>query len=243
MDESFDIYTTARGLVQVINPVRRQILSQLSSSDLSLTEISVITGKAQSTLSVHLDKMFNEGLVTFRDDPADSRKKIFSMASRLMARSRDANEEGIEIYRKTLAMVTERDCNFFKTLMRAIIVGAEGSGLCIGAMMRHTGKSIGMALSKKISSTKTEDIIGELQEFYEIHDIGEVCVYTFMPLTIIVRDNIEVTQCTAESLSMFSQGLFITVLEEITKKKYKIASSECFGAGNNYSKFIIEQII
>ena len=139
--------------------------------------------------------------------------------------------------------MTDRDCNFFKTLMRAIIVGAEGFGLCIGATMRHIGKNIGLALSRSISSTKVEDIISELQEFYEIHDIGEVCVYTFMPLTIIVRDNIELTQCAAESISMFSQGLFVTILEEITKKRYKIASSECFGASNNYSKFVIEQII
>jgi len=243
MDEVFDIYSTANGLVQVSNNVRRQILTQLASSDLSLTEISNITGKAQSTLSVHLDKMSNDGLVVYRDDPADSRRKIFSLSSKLVARSRNVNEEGKEAYRKTLGLVTDRDNNFFKTLMRALIVGAEGIGLCLGATMRQMGRGTGKILAKKISSAKVEEIISELQEFYEIHDIGEVCVYTFMPLTIIVRDNIEVTQCSAESISLFSQGLFITVLEETTKKKYKITSSECFGAGNNYSKFILEQII
>ncbi|MCL2143096.1 MAG: ArsR family transcriptional regulator [Methanomassiliicoccaceae archaeon] len=225
------------------NPVRRQILTHLSSSDLSLTEISNITGKAQSTLSVHLERMAGEALVTFRDDPADSRRKIFSLSSKLMARSRDVNEEGIELYRKTLGSVTEQDCNFFKVLLRAMIVGAEASGLCIGATMRQIGKNIGSVLSKNIRSTKVEDIISELQEFYEKHDIGEVCVYTFMPLTIIVRDNYEITSCAAESISMFSQGLFVTALQDITKKRYRIAASECFGASNNYSKFVIEQII
>ena len=243
MDESFDIYATANGMVQVSNSVRRQILSQLASSDLSLTDISNMTGKAQSTLSVHLDKMTGDGLVVFRDDPSDSRRKIFSLSSRLMARSKSVNEESKETYHKTLRLMTDRNCNFFKTLLRAIIVGAEGHGLCVGATMRNVGKDIGLSLSETILSTKVEDIISELQEFYEIHDIGEVCVYTFMPLTIIVRDNIDVTQCAAESISMFSQGLFLTVLQEITKKKYRIASSECFGAGNNYSKFVVEQLI
>jgi len=42
---------------------------------------------------------------------------------------------------------------------------------------------------------------------------------------------------------MFSQGVFVTALQELTKKRYKIASSECFGASNNYTKFVIEQII
>ncbi|MCL1984456.1 MAG: ArsR family transcriptional regulator [Methanomassiliicoccaceae archaeon] len=243
MDESFDIYTTANGLIQVSNPVRRQILSQLSSSDLSLTDISNITGKAQSTLSVHLDKMASEGLVIFRDDPSDSRRKIFSLSSRLMARSRDVNQEGMEVYQKTLESISDKDCNLFKVVLRAIIIGAEASGLCIGAAMQQVGMSIGHILAKKIMSPKVEDIISQLQEFYEKHDMGEVCVYTFMPLTIIVRDTYEVTSCAAESISMFSQGLFVTVLAELTKKRYKIASSECFGASNNYSKFVIEQII
>jgi len=243
MDENFDIYSTANGLIQVSNPVRRQILSQLAISDLSLTDISNITGKAQSTLSVHLDKMVSDSLVAFRDDPADSRRKIFSLSSKLMARSRDINKEGREVYEKTLELTTDPECNFYKVLFRAIIVGAEASGICIGATMRQVGINIGRVLSKKIRSTKIEDIISELQEFYEKHDMGEVCVYTFMPLTIIVRDNYEVTNCAAESMSMFSQGLFVRVLEEITKKRYKIASSECFGASNNYSKFVIEQII
>ena len=243
MDEGFDIYSTSNGLVQVTNPVRRQILSQLSLSDLSLTDMSVMTGKAQSTLSVHLDKMTNEGLVAFREDPADSRRKIFSLSSRLMARSHGVSAEGAETYRKTLETMTDRKCNLFKTMLRAMIVGAEASGLCLGPAMRQIGKSMGRVIAASMTSTKVEDIISELQEFYEIHDMGEVCVYTFMPLTIIVRDNYEVTQCAAESLSMFSQGLFLTVLEETAKKRYKISSSECFGAGNNYSKFIIEQII
>jgi len=243
MDECFDIYATVSGLVQVSNPVRRQILTQLASSDLSLTDISNITGKAQSTLSVHLDKMVCDGLVTFRDDPADSRRKIFSLSSKLMARSRTVNEDGMEAYQRTLGSMIERECNFFKALMRALILGAEGSGLCVGPTMRIMGSRLGAVLSPKIKSVKIEDIISELQEYYEIHDIGEVCVYTFMPLTIIVRDNIEMTQCAAESISMFSQGLFITVLETITKKKYRVAASECFGAGNNYSKFVLEQII
>jgi predicted hydrocarbon binding protein len=243
MDESFDLYATTNGLVQVSNPVRRQILTQLSLSDLSLTDISNITGKAQSTLSVHLDKMTGEGLVVFRDDPADSRRKMFTLSSKLMARSRTVNEEEKGIYWKTLENVTEKECNLFKTMMRAIIVGAEMSGLCVGAAMRQLGKNLGQVLTKNISSTKVEDIISELQEFYEMHDMGEVCVYTFMPLTIIVRDNYEVTHCAAESMSMFSQGLFVRVLKDITRKNYRIASSEVFGAGNNYSKFVIEQVI
>jgi len=230
-------------MMQISNPVRRQILSFLSSSDLSLTEISNMVGKAQSTLSVHLDKMVNDGLVTFRDDPSDCRKKIFSLSSKLVARSRDANEESKKAYHRALNDLPSRDSNFFKTLMKAMIIGMEAYGLCLGASLRRLGRGTGLAMAKNIKSVKVEDIVSEIQEFYEIHDIGEVCVYTFMPLTIVIRDNDELTSCVAESISMFSQGLFVTVLEEVTKRRYKVVSSESFGADNNYFKFVIEQII
>jgi len=243
MDETFDIYATPKGLVQVSNPVRKQMLTNLSGSDLTLTEMSNMTGKAQSTLSVHLEKMAGDGLVSFREDPADSRRKIFSLSSRLMARSREIKEEGQEVYHKTIESSVEQNSNFFKVLLRSLIVGAEASGLCIGPTMRSLGKSVGKALAKKMTSSKVEDIIGELQEFYERNDAGEVCVYTFMPLTIIVRDNFEVMQCAAESISVFSQALFLVVLQTLTKKEYKITYKESFGLGNNYSKFVIEQVI
>ncbi|MCL2607139.1 MAG: ArsR family transcriptional regulator [Methanomassiliicoccaceae archaeon] len=242
-DDGFDLYSNSGGLIRVTNPVRRKILTCLASSCLSLTEISGLTGKAQSTLSVHLDKMTNEGLVESKSCTADSRKKIFSLSAKLLAHTRGTSEEGMEAYVKTIDTITEPGCNFFKVLLRAMIVATEASGLCISPFMRLLGRRVGHSLSKKITSTKVEDIIGELQEFYEKHDMGEVCVYTFMPLTIIVRDNYEVTLCAAESISKFSQELFLTVLVELTKKDYTITADECFGAGNNYSKFVLEQII
>ena len=69
----FELYYTKNGLVQVSNDVRRRILHELTDKNLSLTDLSKITGKAQSTLSVHLDKMVSEGLISARDDPEDSR--------------------------------------------------------------------------------------------------------------------------------------------------------------------------
>ena len=60
----FELYYTKNGLVQVSNDVRRRILHELTDKNLSLTDLSKITGKAQSTLSVHLDKMVSEGLIS-----------------------------------------------------------------------------------------------------------------------------------------------------------------------------------
>ena len=85
---NFELYYTSGGLVQVSNDVRRKILRELQDADLSLTDLSHIVGKAQSTLSVHLEKMVDDGLITVHDDPQDSRRKIYSLVSLNFASSK-----------------------------------------------------------------------------------------------------------------------------------------------------------
>ena len=68
-------------------------MSELQRRDLSLSEIAVLTSKAQSTLSVHLDKMVKEGLIGYRDDPEDNRRKIFYVISRPVGSSVVPREE------------------------------------------------------------------------------------------------------------------------------------------------------
>ena len=91
----FELYYTKNGLVQVSNDVRRRILHELAEKDLSLTDLSRITGKAQSTLSVHLDKMVSEALISAHDDPEDSRRKVYSLVSVMLAHSKPPSEEAL----------------------------------------------------------------------------------------------------------------------------------------------------
>jgi len=40
-----------------------------------------LSGKAKSTISEHLKKLYDEGIIDSRPDPEDARKKIFSIKS------------------------------------------------------------------------------------------------------------------------------------------------------------------
>ncbi len=238
----FDVFSTSSGLKQITNPVRQKILGELSKAELSLTDIANLTGKAQSTLSVHLDKMLKEGLVGSRDDPTDNRRKIFFLLSHPVGKSKMPNDKLREEMRQTVLSSIGDPGTFYKGLLRAMIIGMESVGLGIDSTMRMIGAEIGKALAKKISSDDTEGVISEVQEFYEIHNMGEVCVYTFLPLTIIIRDDYETTMEAGEALCKFNEGLFRSILQEKTGKDLRITESECFGTANNYCKFVIEPI-
>lgn len=238
----FDVFSTSSGLKQITNPVRQKILGELSKAELSLTDIANLTGKAQSTLSVHLDKMLKEGLVGSRDDPSDNRRKIFFLTSNPVGISKIPKHALREDLRLTVLSSIGDAGSFYKGLVRSMIIGMESVGFGIDPTMNMIGSEVGKALAKKITSENTEGVISEVQEFYEIHNMGEVCVYTFLPLTIIIRDDYETTLEAGETLCKFNEGLFRALLMEKTGKELRITESECFGTANNYCKFIIEPV-
>ena len=239
----FEIYSTidggGNGLVQVSDPLHQMILSNLANGSMSTTDISDVTGKAQSTLSVHLDQMVLQNLIRSEYDPNDSRRKIFFISSVKVAYSKDASREGIKESEDLVATAVKDSKNFYRCMFKSIILSAEANGLNVGPMMEAVGSMMAEKMAPKMTSNKVEDVIRQLQEFYERNDLGEVCIYTFLPLTIIIRDN-EESSYRFESLAMMSHGLFKTLLSKVIGRKYEITRSEIFGTGNNYYKFVIE---
>lgn len=242
----FEIYSTMEeggaGLVEVSDPLHQSILSHLSESNMSTTDISTVTGKAQSTLSVHLDHMVSEGLIRSEADPQDSRRKIFSLSSRKLAFSKETNPAGIDYAKGILKQGIERIEDFSRNFIKAILIVSESNGLDIGPVMENLGSEVADILAPTFDSNKVEDIMRRLQEFYEIIDFGEVCIYTFLPLTIIIRVQEETPLMQVESRPKFSHGLFKRILSTMIGRRYDVTHSEVFGVNNNYFKFIIEPV-
>ncbi len=244
-NNDFEIYSTIdaegnRGLVQVSDQLHQVILERLSKGPMSTTEISDLTNKAQSTLSVHLDQMVTENLIRSEYDKNDSRRKIFTITSIKVASSKPVSSEGVEEANQELISSIKDGGDFYKCLFKAVLMSAEANGMDVSPMMEILGSQLAEKMAQKHQSTKMEDVIKELQEFYEKNNLGEVCVYTFLPLTIIIRET-EEYQYKFEAMASFAHGLFKTLLSCVLGRKYEITMSEIFGTGNNYYKFIIEQ--
>lgn len=240
----FDIYSTVVNgrpeLAQVSEPLHQNILHHLSEKNMSSSEISEATGKAQSTLSVHLDTLVSRGLIRSQPDVNDSRRKIFSVSSSKVAYSTEASKEGIEVFHDMVNETVECEPEiYYKTLLRTLLVECEAYGMHIGPALEKIGEAMAVRMASDMPHGKLEDVISLVQDFYERNDMGEVCIYTFLPLTIIIRDT-EPYPFKICSVAQFSHGLFRRILSETMGRDYVITKTETFGADNNYYKFIIE---
>lgn len=241
-ESAFDVYSTSSGLKQISNSVRQKILSELQEEDLSLSEIAELTNKAQSTLSVHLDKMVKMGLVASRDDPSDNRRKILYLISDPVGSSVVPRDDLKEAIGSTITDSMGDPCTFTKSVLKSVVLGIEAIGFNMDPVLKDIGKQIGKELSKHMESDSIEGLIENIQEFYEKHGLGEVCVYSFFPLTIIIRDNGNCSDIPEASkpLYLINEGVLEAILEDNSEMPLRVTESECFGNELNCCKYVIE---
>ena len=236
----FELYYTKNGLVQVSNDVRRRILSELKDRNLSLTELSRIMGKAQSTLSVHLDKMVADGLISAHDDPEDSRRTIYSLVSIMLAHSKPPSDDSMNLAIKALSDFANDPEKMRDAILRFIFLGFDGMGLSIGPMAHILGRIHAMALGGSLTGGSIEDTVSNARDYYRRMGLGDASVFSLKPLTIIIKDDMPFTEGSEKSLGKYASGFFCKVLEDATGKTYDVVSSEVFGSEFNYYRFVME---
>ena len=236
----FEIYYTKNGLVQVSNDVRRRILHELETKDLTLTDLSRILGKAQSTLSVHLDKMVAEDLISAHDDPDDSRRKVYSLVSVMLAHSKPPSEDALTKAMNVLTEVADDPVRTRDALARFLFLGFDAMGLSVEPMASALGSIHAMALGGKLTGATIEDTVANARDYYRSMGLGEASVFSLKPLTIIIKDNMSYTEESAMSLGYYAAGFFCKVLEDATGRPYELVSSEVFGSDCNYFRFVVE---
>ena len=238
----FELYYTKNGLVQVSNDVRRRILHELEAKDLSLTDLSKITKKAQSTLSVHLDKMVDEDLIAVHDDPDDSRRKVYSLVSVMLAYSKPPSDDAMTMAMKVLSEVADDPIATRNALMKFIFLGFDGMGLSVEPMATILGSIHAMALGGSLTGPNLEDTVANARDYYKKMGFGEASVYSLNPLSITIKDGVSFTTDATKSLGNYAIGFFCKILEDATGRAYGVTSSEVFGMDGNYFRFTLEPL-
>ena len=241
---SFSVYCVSEKevSVEISDPIRKMIVDGLEKGPMSASQISDLTGRNQSTLAPHLDRLTEEGVTVCSTDTSDGRKRIYSLASKKVISDHEPSDEKYADIRDMIHSSLEMDESaFHRTMLKALIMDAEAKGIDISSLTEDLGRMVAEKLVVRTPSKKTEDIIGTIEEFYEKNGLGDVCIYTFMPLTIIVKDTFE-SQRRCDAIAAFNHGLFTGMLEFSTRRRYRISEHDIFGTGNNYYKFIIEPL-
>lgn len=239
-ENHFELYYTDKGLIHVSNDVRIDILDELSEKELSLTDLVKITGKAQSTLSVHLDKMMKDGIIKVAEDPNDSRRKTYSINSLCLVRTKTPDPESFEKVRELFDEISDDPESIGSHMTSLIVLSLDYLGLSVAPLSETLGRIHAQALNKNLSKGPIDDVVTKLIEMYSYANLGEVTVFKRNPLTLVVKSDLKMSKGAAMSFGMYARGFFCQALNIIYDIDVEVTYSEVFGAENNFYKFELD---
>lgn len=242
-DMQIELFSTSEGIYAINSPVRVKILSMLRKGELSFDQLVELSGKAKSTVSVHLRRLADEGIISSKTDPNDARKKIFFIKSEYLGKlsGRKGVIEDIDKY-VTSYIDSEGDpYEFFRLIFHTIRVSLIRQGIDIDPILYEAGVKVGENLYEKVKNPDINILAENIANFWESHNLGHVEVVNLDPLTINVSDCFECKSLPplGRPACAFDSGILKAVFSHHFKDERVVNETKCYALGDNYCSFTI----
>jgi len=236
------LFATPSGLRAVNSPARTRILSVLAEHELPFDEIVRLSGKAKSTVSVHLQGLEREGILTGRTDPEDSRRKLFSLRSPRVGDLAGVRPNLKETPAALARLVAGPDpFRFYRLMFRTIRVSLLSEGINIDPVLRNAGYEVGGRVYASIAAPDLEEILERTAKFWAKNNLGTLEVESIEPLVMRVYDCFECGSLPelGRPACAFDSG----VLQAIFTRHYRIPQlvdeTACYAMGDDHCRFVI----
>lgn len=237
------MFSTDTGIHAIDSPVLVRILSMLKEREMPFDEIVAKSGKAKSTISVHLNHMIETGVLGSRLDPLDRRKKIFFIkSSYLGGLQKEASiEDDLRDYMARAQGGMSDAFDFYRLMFRTIRVELYRQGVNIEPILNDAGYRMGQALYESIGSTDLDRLLENLATFWSTHQLGRIVVASKAPLTLYSYDCFECSDLPqlGRPACAFDIGMLKAIFIAHFGKDPGVQEVECYAMGNDRCSFII----
>jgi len=242
--DQIELFSTSNGLYVIDSPIRVKILALLRENERKFDEIVELSGKAKSTVSEHLKKLKDDGIISSRPDPEDARKKIFFIKSEYLGvLSREKLfQEDMEKYIHSYLESDGSPFEFFRLLFQTIRVSLISQGISIDPVLLEAGFKVGETLFKSLEDSDDKQFLSNIARFWQTHQLGRVEVKNIKPLVINVYDCFECKGLPylGKTACAFDIGLLKALFSAHYKNPSTITETNCYATGDDFCRFVIE---
>jgi len=245
-EKGVGLFRTAQGLRVVDSPTRSRILDLLGSGELSFEEIVSRTGRAKSTISVHLRDLVNDGVLASRTDPGDGRRKYFYIDSEYLGRLSDAERLEADLGH-ILAGYDPLSGDlpaFYRAMFRAVRVTLLADGVNIDPILHAAGTHLGRRLARAFEGMPLEELLPAMGRFWEEHGLGRLSVVSTEPLTIEILDCFECVDLPylGRPACAFDCGLLEAIFSAYHGAAASVIETACYAMGDGRCRFEIDRV-
>lgn len=239
-----ELFSTPKGLYVVDSPIRIKILNLLREKERKFDEIVDLSDKAKSTISEHLKKLYEEGIVDSRIDPEDARKKIFSLKSEYLGElSREKLfKEDLKKYVQGYLESDGSPFEFFRLLFQTMRVSLISQGISVDPILHEAGFQVGETLYPSLKAPDDQKFLENLAQFWDSHQLGRVELKSTDPLVINVYDCFECKGLPymGKTACAFDSGLLMALFSAHYNKPREVTETKCYATGDDYCQFFVE---
>jgi hypothetical protein len=239
-----ELFASSTGIVAIKSPMRLKILSMLKNNELSFDQIVSNSGKVKSTVSSHLKKLVEDGIIDSKKDPKDARKKIFYIKSEYLGELSQVNpfKDEIENYVSSYLSKDGDPFEFFRLMFKTIRMGLISQGINIDPILHDAGIRVGKELYPQLADEKLDQFLGNIATFWDDHKLGKVEVKNIKPLEINVYDCFECRGLPnlGKPACSFDAGILKALFTEYFKNNVLVDETKCYAMGDDHCCFVIE---
>ena len=244
-NEDILLFSAETGVMAIDSAIKKQIIGMITERDISFNEIVSRTGKAKSTISVHIKDLEQAGLIISWPDPNDYRQKILSINSQSIGRL--TNEDRLSAEKQNASPreglpFTEGDISsFFRFMFTIIRTEAMERGINTDPILKQAGYRVGIAIKPLITGETLSDKIKNLNKFWKSYGLGSITLENDKPITLKVEGCFECQDLpiTGHEACSFDSGVFTAIFLDEIPEVPVIHEIECYSSGYNHCTFII----
>ncbi|MBO6122977.1 MAG: ArsR family transcriptional regulator [Methanobrevibacter sp.] len=232
------------GVNVVKSPVKLTILEMLRDRDMEFDEIVNNTGKSKSTVSVHLKSLRENGIISYKVNPADNRKKIFYLNSKYLGSVNITESKEIEQTQSNYLVenLVDEDAEFSTLLFHTLKAMLIQEGVNIDPILQSTGNSIGRSIFDKMYDEDLDIFMENISEFWQNKGLGRLTYKIGQIIKITTYDCFEcqLLPRTGKPACFLDTGIFEGLFTEFFNMPVSVIEIQCYTMGDEKCVFEIE---
>ena len=237
------LYASDQGIRAIDSPAKVRILDMLARQAMAFEDLVEGSGRAKSTISVHLKDLAESGIISAKSDPSDGRKKIFYLNALYLA---GADSSGRGVFDLDKYIPGTFTCNgdpgaMFRFLLTTIRLTLLNQGIMIDPVLKMAGLKAGKALYPCVDAPGISSMVKNISRIWKDNCLGNVELERTDPLTLCITDCFECVDLpvSGRPACAFESGILTSIFSSFYSRRMTAIETLCYAMGSNLCRFVV----